>query len=157
MNVVDLTPSPQTCRALAHAGFPQDTVFMWGHSTCLPSLPHVRPLDAVVEADAVAAPVLSEVLARLPQRLDFAVPHPILGTVARAHALQICYGDEVSVGYHLAGSHEVQCRTVAVGAVEAVALLYLALHSAGLLPEVEHEGMNEDMRLGEQQVLAKAA
>ena len=138
MTTPNLTPSLTTCKSLARAGFPQSTAFAWG------SLDHAALTKDVVfcstsahPSAAVAAPLLSELLARLPSHLDFAVPHPILGTVDRAHTLQMGWGNQSVFGYHLAGAHEVQHRTVHASAVEAAALLYLTLHAAGLLPSTE--------------------
>lgn len=159
MNPVDLVPSRPTCRALARAGFPQSTIFLWERSVCGSRSHHTPLFETTGEtAEGIAAPILSEVLAHLPPQLDFEVPHPVLGTVARPHILQMCCGDQTTVGYHLVGRHGLKHRTEGTSAVEAAARLYVALRAAGLLPEVEGVTIAEKATPpGKKRVLAKAA
>jgi hypothetical protein len=72
-------------------------------------------------------------LAHLPAELTFARPHPIFGSTERVHTLEVGLGGRTVIGYHLAGSREVQHRTEHDSPVEAAAQLYLALHAAGRL------------------------
>lgn len=132
MNAVHLTPTLDTCEALKSVGFPQDTVFVWASR----ARPSVSPRGAVNgERDRQqAAPTLTELLAYLPAELTFSLPHPIFGATDRRHTLEVSVGPRAVIGYHIAGSREVQHRTEHDSAVEAAAQLYLALHAAGRLP-----------------------
>ena len=135
MNPAFLTPSLDTCKALADAGFPQATALAWVR--CLGSF-HVRPLlqageGGVAPPSESAAPTLSEVLAQLPTHVSFPIPHPIFGSLEREHTLELHLGASSMIGYCLQGSHTVQLRIEDEIPVEAAARLYLALRQVGLL------------------------
>lgn len=133
-NIMNVTPSLPTCQALAEAGFPQNTVLSWGEERRRTPVPQIDFCDPISESSrGVAAPLLSELLVQIPTRLDFAVPHPILGSVARAHTLQLGWDGGAVIGYHLVGAHETRLRTEHANPVEAAAQLYLSLHAAGRL------------------------
>lgn len=139
MNAAHLIPSLDTCEALKGAGFPQNTVFVWSSH----ARPSIAPRGAVGggSAEKQAAPTLAELLAHLPAELAFALPHPIFGSTERVHALEVSVGPRTVLGYHIAGSREVQHRTEHENAVEAAAQLYLALHEAGRLPPAKLAGV----------------
>jgi hypothetical protein len=131
MNAAHLTPTLDTCEALKRADFPQDTVFVWA-SRARPSVSPRGTTNGERDGEH-AAPTLTELLANLPTELAFALPHPIFGSTDRTHTLEVSVGPRAVIGYHTAGSREVQHRTEHDSAVEAAARLYLALHAAGRL------------------------
>lgn len=131
MNATHLTPTLDTCEVLKGAGFPQTTVFVWASHTRPSVAPRIAASGAGVEE--YAAPTLTELLAHLPTELAFELPHPIFGSTERMHTLEVSLGQRTVIGYHIAGSHEVQHRTENESAVEAAAQLYLALRAAGRL------------------------
>ena len=137
MNLSDLTPTRETCDALEAAGFPQNTAFVWTEWANQSGRPHValRSADSGIGRKAEhGAPTLSEVLAELPEQLDFALPHPIFGTMERTHTLTIGTGGGAVIGYRRVGVREEQFQMTHERAVEVAARLYLALHAAGRLP-----------------------
>jgi hypothetical protein len=73
------------------------------------------------------------------------------------HTLEVCFGPRTVIGYHIAGSREVQHRTEYDSAVEAAAQLYLALRAAGRLrPSHLVESVHADVMV-ETESLAQAA
>ena len=127
-----LTPSFDTCLALAESGFPQHTMLGWVGRGPL-SAPILKPRQSSSRRQAVAAPTLDEVLAQLPAAVACTVPHPIYGTVERLHRLRMEVGAQAEFGYHLPGSFEVHHRVEHARAVEAAARLFLDLRASGKL------------------------
>lgn len=157
MRLTHLTPALDTCRALRHAGFPQNTVFVWSSWGYAPRV-SLRTAEAGPDRSEVSgAPTLSEVLTQLPAHLNFSLPHPIYGTMERTHALEISVGSRTVIGYGRVGVHEMQYRMEHEKAVEVAARLYLALHGAGRLDVASHESLRAASVSDEVEHLAHAA
>lgn len=160
MNATTLTPSLESCVALKEAGFPQNTVFTWAAQNGRSQQPRVAPRGAAGarRAEESAAPTLTELLAHLPVELAFAVPHPIYGSLERAHTLELSLGSRATIGYHLVGSHAVQHRIEQDSAVEAAAHLFLALCADDrLVVSAAHESVREVLPAEAVESLARAA
>ena len=155
MNAAHLTPTLDTCEALKRADFPQDTVFVWA-SRARPSVSPRGTTNGQRDGEH-AAPTLTELLACLPAELAFALPHPIFGSTERMHTLEVSVGPRAVIGYHIAGSLEVQYRTEHDSAVEAAARLYLALHAAGRLCPPQRVDAAHTGHVREIESLAQAA
>lgn len=160
MNATPLTPSLDACKALKDAGFPQDTVFTWVTPDGRAQPPSVSPRGGTDRAEEEsAAPTLTELLAHLPAELAFAVPHPVYGSLERAHTLELSLGHRAMIGYHLVGSHDVQHRVEHDSAVEAAAHLFLALRTDGRLdaPGADAPGARESAREGNVEAVGSLA
>lgn len=135
MTLSDLVPSLDTCRALAAAGFPQDGPLAWrfGYHDTPPSVwqrdDFLIPTAALDPAHAVAAPALEEILAVLPRRVD---AHG--DTYSLAFTLSQMAGEEIEMAYAAETGTELLGPWAMDLNAEQAALLYLSLHTAGLLP-----------------------
>lgn len=126
MRSTELVPSLETCRALAAAGFPQDAVFSFDG-------------DAITYTGwkraqgGPAAPTLAEVLAALPAHVEDGCCFLPKAGRRRGGLWYATLSDEQIGSYPFEGEGA-DAYEYDENAVEAAARLYLALHSADLLP-----------------------
>lgn len=156
MQLSDLVPALDTCRALKAAGFPEDTVFAWRfgyHDTD----PQVWAQDDYTTqrgdhdpAHECVAPTLADLLAALPRCIEdpdggdyyLGLWRGIKGATAVAYH----DGDDGLVLVLDLGTCDQDAEEHHANPAEAAAQLWLALHAAGLLPDSASALVTADTR-----------